>query len=870
VPSSSRLPGWGDVLTLRRQDRNRQPIGEMKRILAHILLSFVFVACLASALVTPAHAARAKVHALPGLPDRNPLRESAATPPEAADQGTAEASPASGSPAPEEPSESVAASETTTGPDQDAEALPAADESTPAKPTPSAPNSAPMAVLSEVSLPNRNPKAPSMLGLPSAPVPEKTASQADMPLPDANPVRDGTVEVQTNDASVPAMDYESILKPILSYKLSASDEANIKRVRASDFAAAARIKDPAARDFALWHRYRHGAANGDAEAIEAFRLAHPDWPERDTLREKAETALFLTDASTDKVRAFFKAAPPQTGAGKAALAAVYVKDNNEAGARELIVSAWRDHKLDAEIEKKILDRYGSWLTAEHHRARIDRLLYPDEKGAIEAARRVAKLLPADEQKKVEARIAVVQRGSNAGKLFNALPENAIEADVGLRFNRIQWLRRTKNKELREEAWKMLLDAPSEPNVLLDLNNWWIERRVSCRGALNDGHPKVAYEIAAQHGLVSGDSFIEAEFLAGWIALRYLSDPDTALHHFLSLRHAATSSKNIALGEYWLGRTALALGEQGEAKVHFHHAAKYPQYYYGQLARQSLDPKPAYLKITSTPQPTEADIQRFLSRDAVRAIGVARAVGLDWVTPQFFLQLSRTLTNPAEVVLLAELAKLTDHSQIGLRLSKIAFNRDLPVGDYALPVGGIPKFKSLLTDRVDLALVHALSRQESEFNAAAKSPVGASGLMQLMPSTAKAVAKAYKVKFSSSQLTDAAYNAQLGEAFLRDLIDSYDGSYFLALTAYNAGGGRVAEWMKIFGDPREPDVDPIDWIERIPFTETRRYVMKIMEALQLYRSRLNGPEGALQLVQDLNRGRKVPNPEVVAGVQVEPE
>jgi soluble lytic murein transglycosylase len=604
--------------------------------------------------------------------------------------------------------------------------------------------------------------------------------------------------------------------------------------------------------------------------MERFRLSHPDWPGQDELREKAETALFLTEADAEEVKAFFSSTQPQTGAGKAALAGVYMKENNETAARELVISAWRDHQLNAAVEKKILDRYGGMLTAEHHRARIDRLLYPDAKGATEAALRVAKLLSADEQKKVTARIAVIKRGGNAGKLLNALPANAVEADVGLRFNRIQWLRRTKDKERREEAWKMLLDAPSEPNVLLDLNNWWTERRINCRGALNDGNPRVAYEIAAKHGLVSGDGYIEAEFLAGWIALRFLDDPHGALRHFLSLRRVATSSKSIALGEYWLGRTALALGDRGSALIHFHGAAKYPQYFYGQLGRQTLDARPARLEVTSTPLPTEADIQSFLSRDAVRAIGVARAMGYDGVISQFYLALSRKLTSPAEVVLLVELAKSTGDRQIALRLAKIAFNRDLPLGDYALPVGVMPEFKSLLSDRVDPALVHALSRQESEFNAAAKSPVGAAGLMQLMPATAKAVARAYKVKFDSAQLTNAAYNTQLGEAHLRDLIDSYNGSYFLSLAAYNAGGGRVAEWIKQFGDPRNPQVDPIDWIERIPFTETRQYVVKIMETLQLYRSRLAGPKQALQLVQDLNRGRRIPRAEAVIKVQAKSE
>ncbi len=303
-------------------------------------------------------------------------------------------------------------------------------------------------------------------------------------------------------------------------------------------------------------------------------------------------------------------------------------------------------------------------------------------------------------------------------------------------------------------------------------------------------------------------------------------------------------------------------------IHFHGAAKYPQYFYGQLGRQSLDPRPARLTVTSTPVPTQADIDRFMSRNGVRAIGVARAAKLEWVTPQFFLALSRKLDNASEVVLLAELAKAMGRNQIALRLSKIAFNRDLAMGDYALPVGVMPSYKSLLDERVDPALVHALSRQESEFNAAAKSPVGASGLMQLMPATARGVARRYKVQYSKARLTNPAYNTQLGEAFLNDLIESYDGSYIMALAAYNAGPGRVKEWVEIYGDPRTAEIDPVDWVERIPFTETRRYVIKIMETLQLYRSRLSGPDGALHLVQDLNRGRKVP-PSATASVAVTP-
>lgn len=715
------------------------------------------------------------------------------------------------------------------------------------------------------AIPDQTQPSPAQPGTAALAATPADGNGAAVPSPDRNPVRPSVtpplasqVPATPADTTAPNIDFATILKPLLAYQLSASDMANLKSSFRESLAgddagahAAAGIQDLAARKLATWFDYRNGDLDASAEAIESFRLANPDWPGQDELRQRAEIALFLGDASPDKVRAFFANLPALTGAGKAALASAYLKEGNEPAARELVVSAWRDYQLNLPVEKKILDRFGSMLRTEDHQARIDKLLFPDSPAAADVALRTAKLLPAPEQKKVAARVAVVKRGANAGKLLDALPASATQGDVGLLYNRIQWLRR---KDRDEEAWKMLLDAPSEPDKLIDLDGWWSERRLDCRIALNAGQPRIAYAIAAKHGPISGDAYVEAEFLAGWIALRFLGEPTTALEHFHALRAAAKGSKNLALAEYWLGRTSLALGDGGSALVHFHAAAKYPQYFYGQLGRQALDAKPANLAVTPTPPPSEADIRTFLARDAVRAIGIALAADMDSVTSQFFLALARQLTSPGEVVLLLEFAKRSGNPQLALRLAKIAFNRDLPVGDYALPIGVLPEFRSLLADRVDPALVHALSRQESEFNAAAKSPVGASGLMQLMPGTAKAVAKQYKVKFQVADLTNPTYNVQLGEAHLRDLIDSYSGSYFLALAAYNAGGGRVQEWMHAFGDPRDARTDPVDWIERIPFSETREYVKKIMETLQLYRSRLSGSEKALQLVQDLNRGR----------------
>ncbi len=611
----------------------------------------------------------AKPAAIPPLPDRNPNRvaDAAAAPPALSAPAAAVAPSA---PAAAEMTGSI---DTQPSVEQTPQAGAASVDDKPAS----------SANVTIVPLPDRNPKHPISAPLAAAPVPAEPLGA--VPPAPANDV------VSFPTPPPPKLNYAEVLKPLLDYQLSSSDSANLKNALSASYrgddagahAAVARIQDQAARKLATWFEYRNGDFDAPAEAIEAFRLANPQWPGQEELRERAEIALFISDPSPEKVRAFFGGGTPLTGAGKAALASAYLKENNSAAARELVVSAWRDYQLNATVEKRILDRFGSMLTAEDHQARIDKLLFPDSKATAEVALRVSKLLPAGEQKKVAARIAVVKRGANAGKLLDALPASATDGDVGLLYNRIQWLRR---KDRDQEAWKMLLDVPSEPAQLIDADGWWEERRLNCRIALNAGQARIAYNIASQHGPISGDAYAEAEFLAGWVALRFLGEPKTALEHFLALRAAAKGSKNLALAEYWLGRTALALDDNGSAFVHFHAAAKYPQYYYGQLGRQALDAKPANLAVTPTPVPTGADIQSFFANDAVRAIGIALASDMDRVTPQFFLSLSRKLTNPAEVVLLAELAKATDNPQLALRLAKIAFNRDLPVGDYALPIG----------------------------------------------------------------------------------------------------------------------------------------------------------------------------------------
>jgi len=241
---------------------------------------------------------------------------------------------------------------------------------------------------------------------------------------------------------------------------------------------------------------------------------------------------------------------------------------------------------------------------------------------------------------------------------------------------------------------------------------------------------------------------------------------------------------------------------------------------------------------------------------MKAIMIVQKAKLDDLMPVFLFDLARNLDSAPDIILLCELALRVAPRHHALRMAKIAMNRSFPVEHYAYP-GALPEFKALGDQKdVESALIHALTRQESEFNPKTVSAAGAIGLMQLLPATAKEIARAFDVKFEKDKLTsDPAYNVSLGTAFLYQLIRGYDGSYVMALAGYNAGPGRVRQWVRQFGDPRDKDVDPVDWIERIPFDETRDYVHKILESAQVYRSRLGGDDTRLQLAEDLHRGRK---------------
>lgn len=700
----------------------------------------------------------------------------------------------------------------------------------------------------------------------SVPLPEKPETEIAAQLPEEEPgiiplpvKRDGVAITIATAPDDPDTLENQALEPLLAYKVSNDDIERLKdfvKLTYKQKYSQARpliekMEDPVAAKFALWYYYRKRAPDTTADEIIAFLDDNPRWPSRDVLEESAEDALFWREEDPKRILAYFKDKQPTSGVGFAALGTALIETGDKKKGAEHIRKAWRKYPLTAAIEKRI--RKLRVLDADDHRARADYLLMQDNRRYIGAVKRVLPQIDKKWKKSLKARIATVKRARNAGTLLTHL-DPKIKREPPVLFARIQWLRRADNDK---KVWSLLRSAPKSAEKLVDPNEWWDEREIQVRLAMNEGKFKTAYALAAGHGEgLDHWDLSDAEFLAGWIALRFLNRPKDAHKHFSAASAAGGLPKRRSRAAYWLGRTELELGNKTAATARFAEGAQHHHTFYGQLAHQMIASSAAKVAYRPFVRPTDREIEGFAKQDVMKAVILTHKADFENLMSVFLYDLARDIESAPEMTLLCELAAQIAPRNRAVRMAKIAINRDFPVEQYAYP-NALPVFKTLAEgEEIDNALIHALTRQESEFNTSIVSSAGAVGLMQLLPSTAKMVARWHGEKYSKKNLSaDPAYNVSLGTAFLHRLISNYDGSYMMALAGYNAGPGRIRQWVRKFGDPREEKVDPIDWIERIPYNETRNYVHKILESAQVYRSRLRGKQTPLQLAEDLHRGRK---------------
>ena len=604
---------------------------------------------------------------------------------------------------------------------------------------------------------------------------------------------------------------------------------------------AEKAKDPLPAKALRWLNFRQPGTRATFSEIGEFLDNNPAWPSRDRLIRRAEEAMVVGRIKDPIALEWFTLHRPLSGPGQIRLAEAMFRNGMEDDGLQWLRYAWINNVFRRRESRVIFRRHRNKLTQADHMARLDHMLW---QGHRHRARGLYSLVPSGYHKVAEARESLMVGAPGVDSKVAAVPSEYLD-DSGLAYERLRWRRR---KKLDERAREILLRPPD--NLGPQPKKWWIERHIQARGTLREGQAKLAYRLASEHGQLAGEfSYAQAEWLSGWIALRLLDDATSALQHFGNLYGNVKFPVSRARAAYWAGRANMALGKNDDGEKWYNAAAWHPSTYYGQLAIEALSLK-GHWRMPEAPSPSIAVKRAFNGLELVRLSHMLVELGQgDYLRP-IILHLTRSATNPEERLQAARLAQGLGHSTLAVQAAKLSLRAGT-----LLPRTGYPMLENLAPMPIEAALAHAVTRQESEFNRTAISSASARGLMQLLPRTARKVAKGLRVRYSQDRLFDGPYNMRLGSAYLSKLIKHYDGSYLMAIAAYNGGPSRVNRWLRQYGDPRTDTVDPIDWVESIPISETRNYVQRVLENLQIYRWRFNPATAKLGLSDDLHRGHK---------------
>lgn len=621
----------------------------------------------------------------------------------------------------------------------------------------------------------------------------------------------------------------------LSSALAAAKRGDVTTARAG----IAALSDPIAKKLATWALVDSAVESMSFFEVDQARRDLAGWPRANRRQLGAEKLLEISGQTPQQVIAWFGGSEPQTAEGAMALASAYQASGRQKDAEDLIRRFWRDKLFEVTPQRTMLARFGSMLTPEDHVRRADILLYGPQGPA---AREILPLLPPDQLQVAQVRMAYRAGSSAANDQANALPGN-LSNDPGVAFERASFYRQ---RNLETLALANLRYFPTDLAHGDMADRIWAERYRLILYALRNSDSAGAYAAAANSGLTTGAPAADAEFYAGWIALTRLKRPDQAAVHFANLEKIGQSPITRGRAFYWQGRTAEARGDQNAAKGFYAAGAKFNTTFYGQLATEKLGQP---LVLGRDPQVTQADRARFESRDTVRAARLLYEIGNRDLFKTFVLALDDILPTVEEQALLVDLARGYGDQDTSMKVVRTAAQRGfiLPERGYPLrnppPVAGAP----------EPALTLGITRQESGFDPMARSGADARGMMQLLPATAASTARGLGMSYDVSMLWQPDYNMQLGQAFLGRQINNFSGSYPMAIAAYNAGPGRPPQWVQFCGDPRGGSTDPVDFVECIPFSETRNYVMRVMEGMQVYRARLAGGSAPITLSADLKRG-----------------
>jgi len=579
-----------------------------------------------------------------------------------------------------------------------------------------------------------------------------------------------------------------------------------------------------ARDIIVWHWLRAG--QGTAGDVEVFLSRRPDWPGLDWLRRKSEPAFVGENAA--RVLAFYADQPPQTAEGALGLADALIATGQEGDAHAELVLAWRTMPMGSGLQETYLERYKKQL-APHHAARLDRLIWD---GHMVSSKRMLALVDDAERALGEARIALLNLGPGVDTLIAKVPA-ALRGDPGLAHARFVW-RDRKGRD--DDAIKLLLERSTSAKALGEPDKWARRRRDIARQEMRGGDAARAYRIASRHHMTqdAGYSYADLEWLSGYIALRKLDDAMTAVTHFQRFEAAIASPISRGRAGYWLGRAYEALGDADKAHDAYARGAEFQTSFYGLLAAERIG-RPFDPALANPPVVASWRQGAFMDSSVTGAALLLIKAGEPDLAERFLTHLVETL-DPVQANQLGDMAIAMDRPHLAVMIAKRAARTGLILPAAYYPLHPVAKLKLPMAGEMTLSI----ARRESEFDPVVISGAGARGLMQVMPATAKLVATDLGILggHSTNRLTtEWDYNAKLGANYLAGLAGTFVGNVVMMSAGYNAGPRRPLQWMDRYGDPRTGNADMIDWIEHIPFNETRNYVMRVTESLPVYRARL---------------------------------
>lgn len=617
-------------------------------------------------------------------------------------------------------------------------------------------------------------------------------------------------------------DAEAESDPRGSAQFRAALELLLDGEAAEAYQSARALANPVERRTIQWAAIHFRPDEIDHQSMLRFMADAPDFAPESLYRSQIERSLIERDAAPEAILDVLGGRVPETIDGRITLAQAYLTAGDRERARSLARAVWVENFLSSEQEARVAGTLAAVLTDADHWERAVRLMMHDRVRGAE--RLMAHLTPA-QKSLVVARAATSRRQSDGKARLDAVDASLHDHPVYI-FTRVQ---RARLAGLYEQALDWLDKAEGD---LPEAAEWWYERRSITRALLAQGQPALAYRAAAGYTQGPEGRVVDAQFHAGWIALSFLDDPQAAKVHFEAMAVLATLPDTITQSHYWLARAHIALGDFAAADAAYAVAGKFSTVYYGQLARGEL----GLANVALRPLPALGEAEPLFAREEiVRAVRLLTANGREAWAAILLDQWAAGLGDGAQMVLAARLAQEIAAHNVAIAIAGAAESQGFALDLFSFPRDGLP---ADVRFAADTAAVYAVTRQESLFQLDAISHAGARGLMQLMPGTARDVARKVGVDYSSGRLTrDAAYNVLLGSTYLADQLERYDGSLLLAAAAYNAGPGNANKWIAAFGDPRAANVDPVVWVELIPFQETRKYVQRVLGNYLVYRARL---------------------------------